>query len=824
MVVRLTDLLGNRFSLAPDRTQRALRYALLLIFSLVFVACCTAIVGFDDIFLGASSTANLAVGSMPSEDIIAREEGLFVSEILTEQEKQNILDAVPTVYHLPDPNVARQQRVLTENILEFIDNVRADSFASLELQIADISEITSLILEGDQETIVAMLQLPEERWSLVRSEIISVLERVMRDPIRASDLQHERDQLPTQVSLRLSPQESHIVTMITGDVVRANTFENPDQTALDRDLAVDNVEPQQRHFIAGQIVATANQRIDNLSFEALQELGLLVQTHNRGSRILRAVIASALVTLMIGLYISRFELQLLLSDTGRLLLLAALFLIALAAVRSFGASNIYLMPAAALGILYVALSRPNFAIVASIGFAFLAGLLGRSPSLENTSLVAIANISAILTLRNAARLNNYFLSGLVVGVANAAVVAVFALLIGFDALVPSNLIQAFFNGMLIVPTTSFAAMYILTVLFNLPTPFKLMDLSQPSKPLLQRLLREAPGSYQHSLQVANLAEQAAEAIGADTQLTHVAALYHDVGKMSNPYFFTENQQHMRNPHDGLNDPYRSADIIIDHVIEGDQIAKNYNLPNRIRDFIREHHGTTEVFVFYQRALDAAKGADEVDPADFAYPGPIPQSIETAILMLADSCESAIRAVQPESNQEITELVHRIVDSKRKAGQLNASNLTLNNLRKIEETFIDVFKGLFHTRIDYARAVKSVSAGTVHEDAAAVSSAAAAINATTAVPEVAPQAPPVNTAGERLDTDDGQTIKAIIPKSSDEPALQPSSAHRQEDSTLPAIMDDDEPLVDVPPLPKRNGSKTNHEMHQTSASDEANESS
>ena len=119
---------------------------------------------------------------------------------------------------------------------------------------------------------------------------------------------------------------------------------------------------------------------------------------------------------------------------------------------------------------------------------------------------------------------------------------------------------------------------------------------------------------------------------------------------------------------------------------------------------------------------------------------------------------------------------------------------------------------------------SVSAGTVHEDAAAVSSAAAAINATTAVPEVAPQAPPANTAGERLDTDDGQTIKAIIPKSSDEPALQPSSAHRQEDSALPAIMDDDEPLVDVPPLPKRNGSKTNHEMHQTSASDEANESS
>ena len=823
MILRLTDILEERFSLAPERTTLALRSLLLLLFALVFIGCCSAIVAFDDVFLGASSTANLAVASVPAEDIIAQEERLFVSEILTEQERQNVLEQVSTVYYSPDPNVARQQRVLTENILAFIDNVRADAFASLERQVADVNEITSLILEGDRETIVAMLQLPEERWTLVRNEIISVLERVMRDPIRGSDLQHERDQLPTQVSLRLSPQESHIVTMITGDVIRANTFENPEQTTLDREMAVNNVEPQQRHFIAGQIVAPANQPIDILSYEALQELGLLAQTSNRGSRILRAVLASAMVTLLIGLYISRFDSHLLLSDTGSLLMQAALFLIALVAVRSFGASNIYLMPAAALGILYVALSRPNLAIVATIGFAFLAGILGRSPSLENASLVAAANISAILTLRNAARLNSYFLSGLVVGVTNVAIIAIFALLIGFDALVPSNLIQGFFNGMLIVPTTSFAVMYILTVLFNLPTPFKLMDLSQPSKPLLQRLLREAPGTYQHSLQVANLAEQAAAAIGADTHLTHVAALYHDVGKMNNPYFFTENQQQMRNPHDGMNDPYRSADIIVDHVIEGDQIAKNYNLPNRIRDFIREHHGTTEVFVFYQRALGAAKDAGDVDAADFSYPGPIPQSRETAIMMLADSCESAIRAVHPESNQEITELVHRIVDGKRNAGQLDASNLTLNDLRKIEETFIDVFKGLFHTRIDYARAVKPVVPESAREEPSPAVSAAASGDASASTPEDMPESKPAPATGER-EVDKVQTeIKAGLTNTPDLPLVTPSASSDLEGAALPSIMDDDEPLDVVPPLPKRNGTKTSHGMQPASVADELNES-
>ena len=144
---------------------------------------------------------------------------------------------------------------MTEKILAYIDNVRGDSFASLDQQTADINQITSLILENDQGAIVAMLQLPEDSWSLVRNEIISVLERVMRDSIRETDLKNVREQLPSQVSLRLSPQESQIVTVITGDVIRANTFENPEQTAIDQQEALELVETQQRHFIAGQIVA-----------------------------------------------------------------------------------------------------------------------------------------------------------------------------------------------------------------------------------------------------------------------------------------------------------------------------------------------------------------------------------------------------------------------------------------------------------------------------------------------------------------------------------------------------------------------------------------
>ena len=786
----LTTLLEERFNVKPQRAHAVLRGTLLLLLALLFMLCATVVVGFDDVFVGLDSSANLTIAAVPADDIIAREEGSFVSQILTEQERMAAVAQVAAVFDAPDPNVARQQRALAEKILVYIDNVRGDAYASLEQQVDDINHITALILDDEQDTVITILQLPEESWTLVRGEIISVLERVMRDSIRESELKHLREQLPNQVSPRLSPQESQIITAITADVIRANTFENPEQTAIEREAARNRVEAQERHFIAGQIVASANQPIDKLSYEALQELGLLAQTSNRGSRILRALLASALATLLFAMYLYRAEGQMLAQEPKMLLLLSALFLLALLLARWFGTVNMYLMPAAALGIIFVALSRPNLAIVAGVGFAFLVGLLGRSPSLEYASLVAAANIGAILGVRNAARLNNYFLAGSLAGVINVAVVAIFALQIGFDAIDLTHILYAFVNGLLIVPTTSFAAMYALTIVFNLPTPFKLMDLSQPSKPLLQRLLREAPGTYQHSLQVANLAEHAAAEIGADTQLVHVAALYHDVGKMGNPYFFTENQQHIRNPHDSLNDPYRSADIIVNHVIEGDQIARNYNLPNRIRDFVREHHGTTQVFVFYRRAQQGARDENDVDPAEFSYPGPIPQSRETAILMLADSCESAIRAVQPDSNQEISAMVRKIIDDKREDGQLDASNLTLNELRVIEEAFIEVFRGLFHTRIDYARAVKP---------ALPRDEPVGGDNGAPVVEAVSP--PPA----------DERALPAVSPimLRVEDPVAAKAVKNNREAPELPTIMED-EPLEDVPPLPKRNGGKTSPE--------------
>jgi hypothetical protein len=240
---------------------------------------------------------------------------------------------------------------------------------------------------------------------------------------------------------------------------------------------------------------------------------------------------------------------------------------------------------------------------------------------------------------------------------------------------------------------------VISSVMNLTTSLRLVELSRPDQPLLQRLLREAPGTFQHSLQVANLAELAAERIGADAPLLRVAATYHDIGKMVNPYFFVENQKGI-NPHDDINDPLRSARILISHVTDGDRMARRYRLPQRIRDFIREHHGTTQPY-FYFKALKLADGdPTKVDIAEYSYPGPIPQTRESAILMLADSIESAARSIQPSNEEEVTKVVNMIFEKKLQEGQLDESGLTLNDLKAIREVFIDTLQGIYHTRIRY----------------------------------------------------------------------------------------------------------------------------
>ena len=705
MLERLSEWLEDRFDLSDERLRGIARRSLIVLAGFAFVIASTLIVSFNDIFIAFDSVSSLEIGDVPQQDIVAVQSGTFVSEVLTEEERERRRQEIQPILDPPDPNVSIQQGQLTQDIVSFVDNVRRDTFATDEQKTGDIHEITALSLTD--ASIELLLRLDNDTWNAVKDETLNILARVMRQPITVPQLTTVQDQLLIQVSNRFNPQQRRLIVDILDDVLRANTFENLERTEEAREEAATNVEPQERTFKPGVIVAEAGVEIDALTLEALQALGLLTPDDLRTQQVLKSYLASSLVLVVLGLYIARFESHLIYHEPRRLVLLAGIFLVMLALTRILGVNgNIFLFPTATLALIYVAIATPQLAIIASLGLALLVGLMTNN-SLEFVTLAATGNIIGVLSLRRTESLNNFFVAGTLIGLGNVAVITIFSLGTSSSDVFTSlaTLIVVLLSGILLVPTASFVAMYALTVIFNLPTAFKLMDLSQPTKPLLQRLLREAPGTYQHSLQVANLAEQAASAIGADAQLTHVAALYHDIGKMENPVFFSENQQHVDNPHDTLNDPHRSADIIINHVIDGVELARQSRLPNRIRDFIWEHHGTTAVFVFYQRAIERANGDESaIDITEFSYPGPKPQSRETAILMLADSCESTVRAVTPQSKAEIKEIVHNIIEGKRNNGQLDESGLTLNDLKAIEDIFVDIFQGMFHPRIDYKKAV------------------------------------------------------------------------------------------------------------------------
>jgi cyclic-di-AMP phosphodiesterase PgpH len=237
--------------------------------------------------------------------------------------------------------------------------------------------------------------------------------------------------------------------------------------------------------------------------------------------------------------------------------------------------------------------------------------------------------------------------------------------------------------------------------FNIVTTIKLLELSNPNNPLLKRLLIEAPGTYHHSVLVGNLAEMATEAVGGNSLLSRVAASYHDIGKIKRPYFFKENQLGNDNPHDKIT-PALSALIIISHVKDGVEMAKEYKLPEVIKDVIEQHHGTSLVKYFYITMKNSSDNPDEVNKKDFMYPGPIPNSKESGIIMLADGVEAAVRSIKKPNKENIEKMVDNIIKDRLNEGQLDNCDLTLKDIGKIKDSFLKVLLGIYHHRIEYPK--------------------------------------------------------------------------------------------------------------------------
>jgi putative nucleotidyltransferase with HDIG domain len=351
--------------------------------------------------------------------------------------------------------------------------------------------------------------------------------------------------------------------------------------------------------------------------------------------------------------------------------------------------------------LIATLIEGRLAIVVGALLGVLVGFVTGS-SFEAATLALVTSLVAAGAVWRRERLQVFFVAGLMVAVAQMAVVVAFQLSQRGEDVQTLLMIAAFcvING-LVSAMLALGATYVLGRIFGITTTMQLLELANPTQPLLRRLLMEAPGTYHHSIMVGNLGERAAEEVGADPLLVRVGAYYHDIGKLRRPYFFVENQAGGENVHETL-EPEVSADIVRAHVRDGVELCEQYGVPPVVRSLIPQHHGTRLVSFFYDQAVDAASATGQTapEPGRFRYPGPRPQSKEGAILMLADSVEAAARASRDHSAESITALVEKLVMGRVAEGQLDDCELTLRDVQRIKDAFRAILIGMYHPRIEY----------------------------------------------------------------------------------------------------------------------------
>jgi len=317
-----------------------------------------------------------------------------------------------------------------------------------------------------------------------------------------------------------------------------------------------------------------------------------------------------------------------------------------------------------------------------------------SPILILTLLLSI--VIYLIALRKTSRISTFIYAG-IIGGGIFSIATLLSNLSAKEALSSSLLNSIFsFTNFFISTIIAIGFVYILEHVFNEVTDIRLLELSDTKNPLLKELLLKASGTYQHSMMVANMASNAAEAIGANELLTKVGAYYHDIGKMIHPYYFTENQQMIPNIHNNLS-PNLSKTVIINHIKDGVQLARQYKLPDEIIKFVATHHGRTVVSYFYHKAKEHDPNLSK---EDFRYPGPLPESKETAILMLADAIEAASHSIEEMDYGKIEDLANSIIQDRVTDGQLDQSEITFSELKIIKESFVKNLISLYHKREKY----------------------------------------------------------------------------------------------------------------------------
>jgi hypothetical protein len=680
---------------SSKKTAQGVIKALILVISCLVAFGCLVL---PDIL--SDQNEAVRIGQVAPQEITAPFSITFESKVFTDEARNEAAAGVEPIFLPADPSIAKAQLEILNNALYFFTSVRNDKFSNQQQKINDMRSANKLTLKD--EAYEAILDLTDEDWQAISTEANRVLELVLRDSIRNDQIGRTRSNLPAVIDFGFKSDQTQLITMIVSPLIVPTSLFSETQTQQAKEVARNSVEPITRQIMAGEVLVRRGQIIGHADLESLNVFGL-GEPENRGNLLITSGILVAVCGLICATYYNRRQKFQALTEIRTTIMLAIFFLIFLALARFLVMDRTvipWLYPVAAFGLTVAIVLRVETGMLMSVLLAILI-VFGHPRDMELALFYILPTFAGIFVIGRARRISSFIGAGAVVSLVGIALVLIFRIgdsftdWLGLASLIASALLYGLASG-----TLTILFEYIFSFVLDIPTALQLMDISRPDHPLMQHVLQTMPGSYQHSLQVSNLAEQAAEAIGADRLLVRVGALYHDVGKSVNPGFFIENQvRGSVDPHDDVS-PEVAAATIIKHITDGIALAKRYRLPSRVTDFIREHHGTMITRYQYGKALSAAENPDEVDLEIFRYPGPAPRSKETAILMLADGTEARSRAENARSDEEILNVINAVINTCKDADQFDNTDLTLKDISTIRESFFKTLQRSYHPRIQY----------------------------------------------------------------------------------------------------------------------------
>ncbi len=624
-------------------------------------------------------------------NIIAQKSIEVKDELATQEAIQRAKASIPLIYRIHQQITQKGIREINQ-VFQMVKEVKSEDIPKLR----EISILRKMLPFISQRTFQRLLESPEGAWQYTHSYSVEILRKIMNKGIKRNQIPQARIMIERMATSLPIPQKyADVVRELDQDVIKPNQF-------VDWEARNRKVQQIEEHFRKspiyiriekGDLIVPKGKIVTRYDLNLLQQLGVIYPTPTLFTAAGMGILSLLCLGILV-LYLSYYHPEFL-KEEKNLFLFAGIFLLTILLIKVTTHESGYFAPIAAASILVAILFDARLSLIETAVLSLYVGLLTSEVQAMIVAFVGGAvSVFVVSKVSNRFHLVNAIFS---VTIATEMTIISFFLIENQSGQLLRNMLWGIWDGVLGVGIPFFILPFI-EHFSEIATPFRLLELANPNEPLLREFLVEAPGSYHHSMIVANLAENAAHAIKADSLLVRAGAYYHDIGKMRRPYFFIENQMGGENPHDKLN-PSLSTLIVTSHTKDGLELARSHKLPKKIQDIIVQHHGTRVVNYFYHQAV-MKEGIEKVNRDDYRHEGPKPQTKEAAVLMLSDTVEAATRSLPKPSHSKIEQTVKQVVREVMLDGQLDESNLSFNELNILIDTFIRLLSGMYHNRIQY----------------------------------------------------------------------------------------------------------------------------